>query len=167
MNLRAACVGLAGAALLALAGCGPGMPPTHPVSGKVVFTDGAPVTSGVVEFESLDQPFNARGAIGPDGSFRLQTRERDGAIVGRHRAIVIQPLAGGIGTFAAQDEASQQTPHRHADHDHEAHIAAEPAGVARHYADYRTSKLEFEVRPDGANEFTIQVERATPVGGRR
>lgn len=136
-------------------GCGSGMPPTYPAEGRVVLTDGQPVTSGLVEFESFDQPYNARGAIGADGVFRLQTRDREGAIAGKHRAIVTQALAGGIGSMATKNDPRAPR----IDHAHGAH-QAEPPRVAPRYADYRTSQLEFEVVPEGPNEYLIRVEPA-------
>jgi hypothetical protein len=82
-------------------GCGSGSLQTHPVTGRVVFADGKPLTAGVVEFESLEEGskrLNARGAIQPDGSFRLSTTGRDGAVEGLHRAIVVPRLSGHPGS---------------------------------------------------------------------
>lgn len=154
-RVGAACRVALGVVVSGLAGCGSGMPPTFPAEGRVVLTDGRPVTSGLVEFESVDQPYNARGAIGADGTFRLRTRDREGAIAGKHRAIVTQSLAGGIGSMATRnDPRATRIEHAHGAHQ------AEPPRVAPRYADYRTSQLEFEVVADGKNEYLIRVEPA-------
>jgi hypothetical protein len=80
--------------LLGALGCG-GTRTTYPVQGKVAFPDGTPLTGGLVVFESLetDPPLSARGEIQSDGSFRLGTYKLgDGAVLGRHRALVVPPV---------------------------------------------------------------------------
>jgi hypothetical protein len=68
-------------------GCGPKLPQTSPVSGKVTVA-GQPVTTGRIMF----QPENGRPAIGaiePDGTYRLTTFQRDdGAVSGKHRVTI-------------------------------------------------------------------------------
>ncbi|MBN9520655.1 carboxypeptidase regulatory-like domain-containing protein [bacterium] len=81
---------LVAGALGALSGCGPAGPAVYPVSGVVVFPDGAPVKSGTIEFEPADGGPAARGTIGPKGRFTLQTNGRDGAVAGSHRVAVVQ-----------------------------------------------------------------------------
>src|SRR5947208_16649303 len=58
--------------------------PTHEVKGRVVLRNGKPLSAGRVVFvpvEGLTPP--ASGALGPDGSFTLTTREAgDGAAAG-------------------------------------------------------------------------------------
>ena len=84
--------------LLALAGCGGDViegPDTVPVSGKVVFTKGGPVSaladwSGRVQFDSLEQPgVRTAGTILEDGSFNVGTNTekgaKPGAVPGKHR----------------------------------------------------------------------------------
>jgi hypothetical protein len=76
---------------LAAFGCGESQISTFPVSGTVLFEDGAPVRTGTVELESLDHPLSATGTIREDGSFVLGTySSNDGACAGKHRAIVVQ-----------------------------------------------------------------------------
>ena len=121
--------------LALLFGCSQG-PRVYPVSGRVVHPNGEPVAAGMVEFESIDHrpKINARGAIQPDGTFRLGTfSEDDGAVAGRHRAVVLPPVRA-IG------------------HD------AGPATFDLRYASYMRSGLEFTVA-EGPNELTIEVER--------
>jgi hypothetical protein len=84
-----ACLGLL--AVLA-AGCQTAR--TQPVTGKVVFKDGAPLTGGWVMLEPVDRSKTqgARGEIQKDGSFCLGTYEAaDGAIEGAHRVAILPP----------------------------------------------------------------------------
>ena len=125
--------------LLLTAGCSNDQLPTYPVTGHVVFEDGAPVKTGVIEFRSIDHGLNARGEIQRDGSFQLGTYGgNDGAVAGRHQAIVVQ--------FLAIDS------HPDVQHDH-----GDP--VDRKFADYEASRLEFEISADSENALRIVVEK--------
>jgi hypothetical protein len=82
--------------LLLLAGCGKTTPQTAPVNGKVTL-NGQPLTSGTV-ITIPEAGRGARGVIGADGSFALQTYEKnDGAIIGRHRVGVVALMVAGKG----------------------------------------------------------------------
>ena len=128
--------------LLTFAGCGEGLPPTYPVEGRVVLPDGKPLSGGLVEFQSIGgegMSVNASGTIGADGSFRLTTyKEDDGAVAGRHRAIVRPPRED----LDIEDAATAGRP--------------EPI-IDPRFENYDTSGLEFTVK-EGANRFTIPVE---------
>ncbi|HXG09456.1 MAG TPA: hypothetical protein VNK04_06675 [Gemmataceae bacterium] len=124
-------------------GCGGG-PKTYPVKGKVVYPDGTPLTGGIVEFEALASEVgqvNARGTIREDGTFEVSTlfpgtdKERDGAVAGEHRVLVIPPLL--------TDEAMAK--------------GAKPA-VDPRYRRYETSGLKVKVNPD-VNEITLTVKK--------
>lgn len=122
-------------------GCGESRLPTHPVEGKVLFSDGQPLPGAVVEFQSLDPAagqLNARGLTAADGTYRLTTYvEGDGAIAGEHAVIVVPP---------PYDQPSNMS-------------GPPPKEVLnRRFADYSTSGLKFEVQP-GKNTFPITVER--------
>lgn len=129
------------------AGCSDGNPATYPVHGSVRFADGKPLTKGTVEFEVMDHEMaiTATGEISEEGTFQLGTFESDdGAIAGRHRAVVVA--------------------------DHQIGTGAERPGllpVLLHprFRDFDTSGLEFEVKPED-NEFTISVEYAPRKRGR-
>lgn len=87
--MKSRCSWILSALLLApwtLAGCGSNVK-TVPVSGKVKYTDGTPVTKGVIVFQNSSQPsIEARGVIQPDGSFTLTTEtEGDGAPPGTYK----------------------------------------------------------------------------------
>src|SRR5689334_12351381 len=91
---------LVAAAALGLAGCGAKEPALYPVEGTVKFNDGAPADGCVVEFRSeaeATKGLNARGEVGPGGVYRLKTvvngKERDGAVAGPHRVVVVGPPA--------------------------------------------------------------------------
>ena len=103
-------------------------PKRYPVSGKVVFDDGEPVKTGVVEFIPSEGEFTANGQIQRDGTFRLQTiNKNDGAVPGKYKVIVKQ--------FIFYDKLPKHK------HDH-------GGDVAKSFADVRTTSLEFEVRPE-------------------
>lgn len=128
--------------LVAAPGCFSGNPKTYPVTGKVTFPDGKPLTKGTVEFELLDQekPSTATGEISEDGTFELGTFELDdGAVAGRHRAVVIADHE--IGTGVERPGIVPRT------------------GLHPRFREYKTSGLEFTVEPE-KNEINISVEYA-------
>jgi hypothetical protein len=126
------------AALLILlgTGCGNG---SYPVRGKVTYADGTPVTMGIVVFESKDaaKAVTARGDIQPDGTYQLGTQKPgDGAPAGTYRVLVTPRVEN--------PDAPEVT-------------------FDRRFADFKTSGLEFEVKP-GSNDYPIQVTK--PAKGR-
>lgn len=128
------------AALLAPCGCGPDGPPLHPASGRVVFKGGRPVAGGAVEFDPGGKRPVARGTLDADGGFTLTTDGRPGAVAGDHRVTVVQ-----VGAATAAGAA----------HAHKGF-----AGVHPKYARAESSGLTRTVRPDGGNDFVIEVEEA-------
>jgi hypothetical protein len=124
---------------LGLAGCSDGRLPTYPVEGQVVFDDGRPVRTGFIEFLSDEHGINARGTIARDGTFQLTTYQTDdGAVGGRHQAVILQ--------FLAQENVPGIR------HDH-----GDP--VSLKHSDYDTSGLEFVVEPNRSNSLRVVVER--------
>ena len=76
--------------LFGASGCG--SQTFFPVSGKVTYRDGRPVTAGLVIFEPMNQKISARGEIRADGSFQLGThRDNDGAMEGEYRVLIAPP----------------------------------------------------------------------------
>ena len=133
-----ACIALITAVILV--GCGESRPDTWKVRGRVVFSDGEPVKFGTVELESLKHPFNARGRIGDNGHFVLSTFESgDGAVGGRHRAIVVQLMVLDDPTIK--------------------HKKDHGASVAQRYSMYSESGLFVDVEPNDDNEIELRVER--------
>ena len=129
-------------------GCAPSHPPAYPVSGLVRFEDGTPVRTGVVELESVELSVNARGEIRRDGSFQLTTwSTNDGAVAGKHRAVVVQPFA-----YAGLSGAEPQ--------DHHEHETSTAPRVAPEMGQYETSQLEVTVQPQPLNEVVIVVPAA-------
>jgi hypothetical protein len=102
LHARNAWLGLAVLAWPIAAGCGAsgGTPPptTYPVSGKVFYKGGQPVSGGVIQFQSDSDPsLTHLGDIGPDGTFELRTlfqSERlQGATVGQYHVTVIPRMS--------------------------------------------------------------------------
>ena len=76
-----------------LCGCGPKVPPTASVHGKVTI-GGKPVTTGRITFYPENNVRPAIGAIGTDGAYRLTTfHSNDGAILGKH-VVTIEAFEG-------------------------------------------------------------------------
>ncbi len=135
---RYCCIALAASILFF--GCGRG-PRTYPVTGKVVFDDGRPLTSGGVVLSECLEPAgagtNARGAIDEDGQFQLTTfKDNDGALPGKHRFMVKAD--------------------RDADDYLKRGIIPRPV-IDERFESYDTSGLEFTVE-QGENELTLVVD---------
>ena len=83
------------AAMLAIAGCGPGRPATVPVTGTVTL-DGQPVAGASVMFSPAQSGHPASGRTDQSGNFTVRTFEPgDGALPGRHTVTVtLQKTAG-------------------------------------------------------------------------
>ena len=122
-----------------LGGCGSGI---YPVEGKVVWKDGSPareLAGGQVIFDLPEKQTSARGTIQADGTFRLSTHPRDGALAGDYKALILEigrkPLGGPDGSALA------------------------PGAMDSRYSDPTTTDLRAKVQP-GPNEITLTVERA-------
>jgi hypothetical protein len=141
-------------------GCGDGRPPTYPVHGSVHFTDGRPVSVGIVEFRLQSDGRIARGRIDRQGHFQLGTFDNnDGVLAGKHQVIVTQHFDPRVwSTNEAPNHAlvDRQTQHQHA------------AGlVHRRFADYRTSGLIAVVKPQTDNLIDLDVGEPVPLPGSR
>jgi len=123
---------------IAVGGCGPGQPPLHPASGRVVF-QGRPAVGFTVAFSSEAEGtkgVEATGRIAADGRFTLETRQAGrqmrGAVAGPHRVVVLPPAA-----FGAEGTPIEPVPLR--------------------YADYSQSGLTAQVEPAGPSEFLFEL----------
>lgn len=126
--------------LTAMAGCGGGRPAVYPVTGQVVFADGAPVKLGTVELLSVEHKLNANGTIRDDGTFVLGTfASDDGACAGEHQAIVTQLIVIDPGVKHERDHGA----------------AVDPV-----FASYASSGLRVTIKPDGPNNITLTVGKA-------
>jgi hypothetical protein len=83
-------------ATIALVGCGPSGPRTHPVNGRVSVPNGdVAVLAGSTIEAALDSDLTVRaaGTIEPDGTFKLETLQsgaiRRGAVAGNYKVRVI------------------------------------------------------------------------------
>ena len=119
---------------LGLGGCGSG-PALFPVSGKVTYKDGKPVTAGFVMFEPVGQKISARGEIQPDGSFQLGTYgNNDGAIEGEYKVLIAPP--------PLPEEGKPRSP-----------------AIHPKYRNLESTPLKFTVTRDrDKNKFNIEVE---------
>jgi hypothetical protein len=123
------------AALLGAAGCGSDR---YPVTGKVTYEDGSPLTEGSVTGEMGDgaDRVMVQGDVRPDGSFEWGTlKPGDGAKPGKYR-VIVTPLALGDSELAK---------------------GMQPA-VDDKFTRYETSGIEFEVKA-GKNELNITVTK--------
>lgn len=121
--------------LLGAVGCSGGR---YPVSGRVTFPDGSPLTEGTVIGESGDgaERVMAQGDLRPDGTFEWGTiQPRDGARPGVYRVAV---LPHGVG-------------------DADRSKGVKPA-VAKKFTDPNTSGITFEVK-ETRNELNITVTK--------
>jgi hypothetical protein len=110
---------------------------TYPASGVVRFPDGSPLTGGSVLCES-PHGLAARAIIDQNGAFELWTYvEGDGAVAGKHRVAIV--------------------PLREEGYDPDSRTRARPA-IDRRFWTMDTSGIELEVKPEGDNHFTINVE---------
>ena len=132
-KIRTSSAGIAFAILAGLPGCGG---TSNPVSGKVVFSDGTPLTAGWVVFETAEAPrLSANGEIRPDGTFRLgMLKPGDGLPEGRYRAAVMPQSVA---------EEAAKTWKRPFD---------------ERYEKLDKSGLEFTVK-SGSNDFAITLDR--------
>ena len=79
--------------LAALAGCSD----KFPVQGKVQFSDGSPLTAGMIVFTDERGTSGGYGAIAPDGSFEITyDRPQDGLPKGAYRVSVRPPSPWSI-----------------------------------------------------------------------
>lgn len=118
-------------------------PPLYPVTGKVMFSDGTPLTvGGGVMFQSINTQdakitLDATGLINEDGTFEMSTGDLGpGVAAGEYRALV----------RAARDiEKNPMYP---------------PPSIDPRFNRFQTSGLKFTVT-EGENDFTIVVEPPT------
>ena len=129
--------------LCVLVGCGSDRQMAK-VAGTVKLPDGTPVTSGTVEFETVDQkpPVTATGEINEAGEFKLGTwTPDDGVLIGKHRAVVVADFE--IGTGAERPNLIPQSK------------------VHSKYREFETSGLEFTIEEDDM-DLQIVVDPAQP-----
>ena len=126
------------AIVMLLQGCGGSGLETYPVQGTVTLSDGTPITSGVIEFESSEQSVAAVGWIQEDGTFTMGTAGQDnGAVLGSHRVLLRPHMPLGDGAEAT---------------------GFRRAPIPPRYSQYETSGLEFTVEAK-SNEFHIVLEK--------
>jgi hypothetical protein len=104
--------------LSVIAGCGSDQPFSYvPMSGKVMYEDGTPVTAGRLQFESQApalgtmHPRPAVALIKPDGTFDAVTSHKhgDGLIPGKHKVSFIFATDQGGKALVPKDYMSMAT----------------------------------------------------------
>jgi ABC-type sugar transport system substrate-binding protein len=134
--------------LVAVVGCG--TEGFNSVTGTVKFSDGTPLTRGLIIFSS--ETVSPRGSIEPDGKFTLYTGEKPGAPAGRYK-VFFSNVDTADGYVPAEEEAARE--------------AAEAAGtgllIDRKFLSIETSGIEQEVKA-GSNKFDIIVEKPGAAG---
>ena len=97
---------------MAAAGCGGAGVTLGDVEG-VVMLDGQPLANATVEFVPDTSVKNVRpsvGETGPDGKYKLRfTRERTGAVVGKHKILITTFSPTGDGKFKERVPAIYNT----------------------------------------------------------
>lgn len=126
---------LAALAATLFAGCGEETLSLAPVSGKVTL-DGKPVPSGVVIFSpDADQGTtgpNGSGHLNRDGTFRIRTAQRDGAVPGQHRVRINLYLPSPEDDFPS-------------------------TSIPQRYMSDATSGLTADVAPDTQNDYHFEL----------
>ena len=142
MHLRARLFVLA--ALAICCGCsGSSGPKLMPTSGVVRY-HGQPLAGARVIFNPA-QGRPAQGTADAEGRFQLSTlRPADGAVVGTHQVAVIAARSG-VERMPGPGETAVPEP-----------VAAD--ALPKRYADPQTSGLEREVKAEGKNEITLDLE---------
>lgn len=121
--------------LVVISGCADHSGPT---GGRVIFDDGAPVQTGVVEFRSLLGEWKRSGHISRDGTFLLKEGEQVAGLPPADYEVIV-----------AQVIITEQL--AAADHTH-------GKNVPLRYADYHTSGLSHTVEPGETGPIEIVVE---------
>jgi hypothetical protein len=127
-------------------GCGPKLPKTYPVRGKVVMEDGdvGKLEGALIEFESVaDKSVHAYGNLGADGSFSMSTQAAgaglDGVVEGEHRVRIM------LAVEENDDEDDRKGKKRR------------PAALHPRYHSFEKSKLTYTA--PGEREVTFKVSR--------
>jgi len=124
-----------------LAGCGSGI---YPVEGEVVWKDGSPakqLQGSQVVFDLPEKQTTARGTIQADGTFRLTTNNKDGALPGEYKVLILEVGRKSLGGADS--------------------TALAPGIMDSRYSDPSTTDLVATVKPE-TNKIKLTVERAPP-----
>jgi hypothetical protein len=119
-----------------LVGCGKGGPKTYPVSGKITLKDGAPLTNGIVQFQSAE--YTGSGSVDANGNYTLSgTGEGDGVPAGTYKVLLLSTAIGG--GYDKPDEPEKRVVHSK-------------------YESADTTDLTVKVGPDGSDSFDFSVD---------
>ena len=142
--------------VIVLAGCGSGgSKDTYKVTGTVKFTDGSPLTQGMVVFASPEG--TTQGEIQADGSYSLGTYDvSDGAPAGSYKVFLAGPIVGSDGGSEAESEPEASDGEEVEMYD-EGMTESGEALVHQKFSAPATSELTCEV--SGKTTFDITVEK--------
>jgi hypothetical protein len=115
------------------AGCGPQIPKTYPVKGKVVVTGGKLSKGSTIMFQLVsDTQVVADGVIQDDGTFMVTTKmygkSRAGAVEGEHNVLISEPDTRGPNGLPAYRPIIASKKARVEPHDNDLVIEAHKAG---------------------------------------
>ncbi|MDR1269569.1 MAG: carboxypeptidase-like regulatory domain-containing protein [Planctomycetaceae bacterium] len=132
--------------LLLLTGCGNNMK----LSGKVVYSDGEPLKTGIIMFSKQD--FLARATIRPDGSYNVGSlSSKDGLPPGKYKVFI----TGAVESVSVTEK--QNVPQKNAMGEQEPEKESFKSLIAAKYTAEETTPLEIEI--PGENVYNITVER--------
>ncbi len=139
-----------------LCGCGDsGTATIYQVSGKVIYSDGSPVTSGMVIFSS--GKVEALADIKKDGTFTLKSavggKSVDGAPAGNYRVHIVNGGGEDLNIDSKEKTVEKEGENTTPDSD-----AAPPEIVAEKFRSPDTSEISVEVSADNKS-VTIKVEK--------
>jgi hypothetical protein len=137
------------------AGCGGSkLPPTARVSGKITLSS-QPVKGAIVSFMAEGAARAASGVTDGEGRYQLTTfNPNDGAVLGKHKVKISQPVTDGPAMSAEKPNAAYGEAMAQAAKG----IVQRGKGVPAKYADEATSGLTAEVTKDGKNEFDFDLQ---------
>ena len=142
-------------AAVAIVGCGPTGPKTHPVTGKVTI-DGQPAKNCTINFQPVDSANQvASGLIEDDGSYTLYTGTTGtpGAMAGKYKVVLV-PTAEDT----AMGEGAPEPAYMSAGADPTADPTTQESDVVpKEYTNATTTPKEVEVT-SGTNTIDITIE---------
>lgn len=111
-----------------------------PLSGKVTFDDEQPVPCGSVVFVKTGEPFQAQGAIKPDGSYTVGTLKKDDGLPPGDYTVYVTGVMEESGNMAGGTPQYRSL-------------------VDKKYESAKTSELKVSI-PAQSHRFDIKLERS-------
>jgi hypothetical protein len=119
--------------IIATFGCGNRPERTYPTRIKLQLPGGKPAIGARITLRSVDTGVSARGVADANGIARMTTfKPEDGAVPGRHMVAIGPPAIEG-----------------------DSDVSRPSFSFAQRFSHFDSSKVEFEVSADKANEFEV------------